>query len=158
MIEGLPESVFSEILFIAGTGIFVTVAGIVCLILLVAGIRQKGGKTNITMICPNCGYETKPDFIVCPKCGKAYTIDEKYHGAKHVCKTAQKDTVEYCIYCGEPIVENNQKCTVAKGMDCRVRCPECTVNLRDPKNVNAAGTHYCRFKLVIKPVTPHTGK
>lgn len=70
MIEGLPESVFSEILFIAGTGIFVTVAGIVCLILLVAGIRQKGGKTNITMICPNCGYETKPDFIVCPKCGK----------------------------------------------------------------------------------------
>lgn len=70
MIEGLPESVFSEILFIAGTGIFVTVAGTVCLILLVAGIRQKGGKTNITMICPNCGYETKPDFIVCPKCGK----------------------------------------------------------------------------------------
>ena len=70
MIEGLPESVFSEILFIAGTGIFVTVTGIVCLILLVAGIRQKGGKTNITMICPNCGYETKPDFIVCPKCGK----------------------------------------------------------------------------------------
>lgn len=70
MIEGLPESVFSEILFIAGTGIFVTVAGIVSLILLVAGIRQKGGKTNITMICPNCGYETKPDFIVCPKCGK----------------------------------------------------------------------------------------
>ena len=70
MIEGLPESVFLEILFIAGTGIFVTVTGIVCLILLVAGIRQKGGKTNITMICPNCGYETKPDFIVCPKCGK----------------------------------------------------------------------------------------
>ena len=43
-------------------------------------------------------------------------------------------------------------------MDCRVRCPECTANLRDPKNVNAAGTHYCRFKLVIKPVKPHTGK
>ena len=118
--------------------------------------------TGCTSLCTTQEYQPakRTDSVpsVCPKCGKAYTIDEKYHGAKHVCKTAQKDTVEYCIYCGEPIVENNQKCTVAKGMDCRVRCPECTANLRDPKNVNAAGTHYCRFKLVIKPVKPHTGK
>lgn len=70
MIEAVSGTVFSELLFIVGVGVFVTVAGIICLILLVAGIRQKGSKSNITMICPNCGYETKPDFIVCPKCGK----------------------------------------------------------------------------------------
>ena len=44
---------------------------------------------------------------VCPKCGKALSIDERYHGAKHQCEEAQKT----CATCGKAILSDGQHCS-----------------------------------------------
>ncbi|WP_428078602.1 hypothetical protein [Candidatus Avelusimicrobium alvi] len=53
---------------------------------------------------------------LCPKCHKAYTIDEKYHGVKHECdakaKTADKKACTCCA-CGEEITSAGQHCPAA---------------------------------------------
>ena len=89
----------------------------------------------------------------CAKCGHVYTIDEKYHGAKHECAQTKNDTTEYCIYCGEAIVKNNQACSAVPGGACTVNCPDCGKNLRDKKNL-INGEHRCKFKTRITPVAP----
>ncbi len=91
--------------------------------------------------------ETFPSH--CPKCGHAYTTDERYHGATHECKVEEE--TKYCIYCGEAIVENNQKCSAVQGADCTVNCPDCGKNLRDEKNL-INGEHRCKFKSRLTPV------
>ena len=89
----------------------------------------------------------------CPQCGKAYTIDEKYHGLKHECAKQQEEP-RYCIYCGELIKNSNQKCAASKRIVCTTSCPDCGANLRDSKNLSPDGVHHCRFKTRIKPAAP----
>ncbi len=50
---------------------------------------------------------------VCPKCGKAYSIDERYHGEEHQCdvKTDKKATAPVCVRCGEKIISAGQHCS-----------------------------------------------
>ena len=78
---------------------------------------QHCAATGYTSLCTAQEYEPAPRTdstpSVCPKCGENYTIDEKYHGVKHVCtpKTTQpKDTVRIttsddpCSVCGRNAV------------------------------------------------------
>ena len=46
----------------------------------------------------------------CSVCGEQLTIDERYHGVKHVCKTQPKDTAAHCAYCGKEILGQGQHC------------------------------------------------
>ena len=97
----------------------------------------------------------------CPDCLKAYTIDEQFHGKKHKCpakKKTAKRAKDYCIYCGEEIVQSNQHCSSGKETFCTVRCPECALDLRNPDNLTPNGVHYCKFKFTIKPALPKTKK
>lgn len=64
-----------------------------------------------------------------------------------------KKEAEYCIYCGEPILQNNQQCTSHAVSQCRTTCPDCGQNLRDEKNL-VNGEHRCRFKTRITPAAP----
>ena len=52
----------------------------------------------------------------CPKCGKKLTIDERYHGATHICKnnTSKEVPCSVCAYCGKKITAPGQHCS-AKG-------------------------------------------
>ena len=90
---------------------------------------------------------------VCPICGEQLTIDERYHGVKHVCRNIADAT--YCILCGEPILTQSQHCAVLNyAGTCTVKCPECGENLRDANNLHSDGKHYCKFKQVITPAQP----
>lgn len=116
-------------------------------------------------LCSNTIKSNKPASVksvpsVCPLCGQALSIDERFHGAKHVCPKAELDTCaskaqtkEYCIYCGEEITSSSQHCA-ASGYTtlCTVSCPECGADLRNPENLDKSGTHHCKFKTIIKPV------
>lgn len=53
---------------------------------------------------------------VCPGCGQAYTIDEKYHGVKHVCPAQEK--AEVCASCGNPITQLSQRCPSDPDVHC----------------------------------------
>ena len=86
--------------------------------------EQKSGNT-----CAACGEEVRPgqhcaatgyntmcssskeepsannarqDSAVCPKCGKALSIDERYHGVEHKCQKAQEPS-NTCAACGEEV-------------------------------------------------------
>lgn len=101
----------------------------------------------------------------CPVCGEELSIDERFHGAKHVCpevkesalknKTATTQDKRYCIYCGEEITSSSQHCSAA-GYNtlCTDLCPQCGLDLRDPHNVGPDGVHRCNLdkRLRIKPV------
>ena len=88
----------------------------------------------------------------CPLCGEKLTVDERFHGVKHVCKKTESKIKNYCIYCGEKIVKQGQRCNPSKTAPlCTVSCPECGANLRDPKNLCKDGVHHCKFKLLIHP-------
>ena len=52
----------------------------------------------------------------CPKCGEELTIDERYHGATHICKnnTSKEVPCSVCAYCGKKITAPGQHCS-AKG-------------------------------------------
>ena len=45
---------------------------------------------------------TRQDSGVCPKCGKALSIDERYHGVEHKCQKAQ-EPANTCAACGEEV-------------------------------------------------------
>ena len=59
--------------------------------------------------------QTVPDNF-CPVCGHQYTVDEKYHGVKHVCKENKKEHKKVCAYCGEEILDPyHQICPAQEG-------------------------------------------
>ena len=62
-------------------------------------------------------------------------------------------SAEYCIYCGEEITSDYQKCPAQEAAPCRATCPDCGKDLRDTKNL-INGEHRCRFKTRIIPVAP----
>lgn len=61
----------------------------------------------------------------CPKCGEELTIDERYHGAKHVCKNnpPKEAACPVCAYCGEEIQDKHQHCAAKgyTGLCCEVK-------------------------------------
>ena len=68
---------------------------------------QHCAATGYTTLCsaPNeepAAQNVQEDSAVCPKCGKALSIDERYHGVKHACKAAAK-AANACAACGEEV-------------------------------------------------------
>lgn len=110
-------------------------------------------------------YTSDAPASICPVCGEKLSIDERFHGVKHVCpndketksdnKTASAKHKKYCIYCGEEITSSSQHCSAA-GYNtlCTENCPQCGLNLRDPKNLGSDGVHRCNLDkcMRLKPV------
>ena len=72
---------------------------------------QHCAATGYTTLCSASNEEpaaqnVQEDSAVCPKCGKALSIDERYHGVKHECKAAG----HVCAACGEEIHSAGQHC------------------------------------------------
>lgn len=68
---------------------------------------QHCAATGYTTLCSASSEEpaaqnVQEDSAVCPKCGKALSIDERYHGVKHECKAAAK-AANACAACGEEV-------------------------------------------------------
>ena len=68
---------------------------------------QHCAATGYTTLCSASNEEpaaqnVQEDSAVCPKCGKALSIDERYHGVKHACKAAAK-AANACAACGEEV-------------------------------------------------------
>ena len=68
---------------------------------------QHCAATGYTTLCSASNEEpaaqnVQEDSAVCPKCGKALSIDERYHGVKHECKAAAK-AANACAACGEEV-------------------------------------------------------
>lgn len=50
----------------------------------------------------------------CDKCGQELTIDERFHGVEHVCKTDEQ-TYGTCYKCGKKITHQGQHCEATDG-------------------------------------------
>ena len=98
----------------------------------------------------------------CPKCGEELTIDERYHGAKHVCKNnpPKEAACPVCAYCGEEIRDKHQHCAAKgyTGLCCEVKenpadyrdtsyapacCSECGEALTIDERYHGA-KHHCK--------------
>ena len=83
-----------------------------------------------------------------------HTLDYYYKVvSEQGAKAAPAKKTEYCIYCGNPIVKDYQKCPAQELAPCRSTCPDCGKDLNNPKHL-INGEHRCRFKTRITPVAP----
>ncbi|MGN0024673.1 MAG: hypothetical protein ACI351_04495 [Candidatus Avelusimicrobium sp.] len=89
----------------------------------------------------NNNPDTQENF--CPKCGHEYTVDEKYHGEKHVCKKQQP----VCAYCGEEIIESYQHCFAENGVGICSEEKKTTEN--DPHKVQADCCPACGHEYTV---------
>ncbi|MGN0017236.1 MAG: hypothetical protein ACI37O_07870 [Candidatus Avelusimicrobium sp.] len=94
------------------------------------------GKTNAAEATPS----------VCPTCGHVYSVDEKYHGVKHVCPAQKK--AEVCATCGNPITDLSQRCPSDPDIHCMPAiesdaeahtCYRCGKSFQEGQHCSAAG-------------------
>ncbi len=69
---------------------------------------QHCAATGYTTLCSSSKAEpaaqkVQEDSSVCPKCGKALSIDERYHGVEHHCQAVKAETKNVCASCGEEV-------------------------------------------------------
>ena len=69
---------------------------------------QHCAATGYTTLCSSSKAEpaaknVQEDSSVCPKCGKALSIDERYHGVEHHCQAVKAETKNVCAACGEEV-------------------------------------------------------
>ena len=69
---------------------------------------QHCAATGYTTLCSSSKAEpaaknVQEDSSICPKCGKALSIDERYHGVEHHCQAVKAETKNVCTSCGEEV-------------------------------------------------------
>lgn len=69
---------------------------------------QHCAATGYTTLCSSskakpAAKNVQEDSSVCPKCGKALSIDERYHGVEHHCQAVKAETKNVCASCGEEV-------------------------------------------------------
>ena len=106
-------------------------------------------------VAPQNNAAATPDIDTCPKCGAELTIDERFHGKKHVCDTPKKNV---CYRCGEEILDPHQHCRATYGVElCAVNeeetkpqvdsqdvvCPKCGAKLTIDERFHGQ-EHHCK--------------